>query len=45
MGDRHEFSDQLPMLFLTEFGKFEPVPYFPLPSPTDAHMSYQWSRL
>ena len=45
MEDRHEFSDQLSFLFLTELGKFEPVPYFSLPSPTDAHMPYQWSCL
>ena len=30
MGDRHEFSDQLSFLLLTEHGKFEPVPYFSL---------------
>ena len=45
MGDRHEFSDHLSFLFLTTLGKFEPVPYFSLPSPTDAHRPYQWSCL
>ena len=45
MGDRHEFSDKLSFLFLTELGKFEPVPYFSLPSPTDVPMPYQWSCL
>ena len=37
-GTGYEFSERLVSHLNSDAGKFEPVPYFSLPSPTDAHI-------